>query len=145
MKKLLIALITVLFLLILAGCTSTSYETEVITDRFFVRQISDIIRELDRWEGRSIQLDGSFRHINLPTGEVGYFVIRYASDGCCDIFTVGLEVCFNNLDIEPFQENAWVQAIGVLEVRDSWRQNQPTLVLTSIEELAAQGRLFVQP
>ena len=126
------------FLLILAlmlmssvafiGC-SREDEVYIITDRFFSRQVTDILENPRDFNGRTVQINGMFMSdICDITGDVFYFVGR-VQDDCCGGGIVGPPIGFeiylgNNF---PAAENAWVQIIGVLEQYNVPGIDQPIL------------------
>jgi len=147
MKKLRMLLISLLLvtmpLLSLSGCSGES-DVEMITERFFVQQVSSILQNLDTYTGRTIQLEGMFFSWgpSAPGADDMYhFVVRFMSGCCGDEGNVGFEVYMG--DFESFTDNTWVSVTGVLELRDGWQPNTPMLVVTAIEALAERGQEIV--
>jgi len=128
-----------LILLPLLSACSNDAQVEIITERFFVQQVSNVLENLDRYTGRTIQLEGVFLSWNegLPDSDTYYFVLRFLSGCCGGGGTVGFEIYMG--DFAPLEDDAWVSVTGVLEIRDGWIPNNPVLVVTEIEELPERG------
>jgi len=147
-KKLCIGLIAVTFMLLpfMTGCSAAEEEIVEIREQFFMRQTQYILRNLDEFTGRTIRLEGVFLGWEDPTpaGNTYYFVMRFFAD-CCgdDGGSLGFELQMGNF--EPFEDDAWVEVTGVLELQDSWQPNNPVLVVTAIEEMDTRGQAFVMP
>ena len=101
----------------LSGCSdSPEVEREIheISDRFFSSQMMTIMHEPDDFLGHIIRYEGIFMSMYWEsTSEMIYYVVRW--DDCCGRGDVlGLEVYLN--DIEPLEDNTWVEITGVLEI-----------------------------
>ena len=137
MKKLL--LIGVL-LLALAGCgggnNAYGYDGDsgvlFISERFFVNQMQEIFLNHTLYLGDTIQYEGMFRTMTMINGEEFFMVYRYFM-GCCGEEVVGLEVDMSGF--EPFDDHAWVEVRGVLDMDDDFL----VVRVTTIRELAERG------
>jgi len=126
----------------MVGC-SGSEDIHEIRDQFFARQVEEILLNLDRFEGRTIQMEGLFMswHDVFDTGGVYYFVIRFLSDCCGGGGTIGFELDMGNLTIPS--DETWVQITGVLEVQDTWSESNPVLIVTAVQEFEEHGEVII--
>ena len=132
------ALSAIIFLLLvsLSGCAGQGEDDVfVVSERFFVNQMMEIVVNHSQYEGRTIKLEGLFREVNGQ--ERDFFVVLRFADGCCGPEPVGLEVVLNGL-AQP-EDDAWVEAVGVLTMQGGL----PVLILTSLTELLERGQEFV--
>ena len=133
MKKLMFA-IAILLLISFVGCADSDDDVVVITERFFVMQMTDIVINHRNYEGRTIQMEGLFREIQGLTRDF-YVVMRYAV--CCEIKPFWFEVSLNGF--EPLENDAWVEVIGTLDMQTGL----PVLQVTSLTELEERGEVLV--
>ncbi|MCL2572327.1 MAG: hypothetical protein FWE11_07975 [Defluviitaleaceae bacterium] len=124
---------------LMSGCSGPD-DVEEITDRFFVRQVENILMNLDSFTGRTIRMEGMFFSWNDGANEY-YFVLRHLDDCCGGGGSVGFEIYLGD-GFEPFDDDTWVTITGVLDVKDGWQANNPVLVITSIRQ-TARGQEFV--
>lgn len=117
MKKIIVTLLIVLAMaLALTGCAGSDSGDDdivVLTERFFVTQFSQIILNQQQYVGRTLQYEGHFRTVQGET-RTFYEVYRYVV--CCENKPFGFEIILG--DIEPFEDNTWVELTGILENRD---------------------------
>ena len=113
-----------------------------IRDRFFMTETLHIIINSNEYLGRTIRYEGLFREFVSPsTGNSFYAVIR-TTPGCCgDDGIIGFEVYMG--DIKPFEQDAWVEITGVLDMFESGGFEFPALRAVSIRELDVRGQEFV--
>ena len=133
-KSVAISVIFCLLLVSFAGCGGGDEEIVVISERFFFNQMTHITMNLGEYEGRTIQIEGLFRNFSLPTRDA-YIVMRYVA--CCEYHPVWFELDLNSF--EPPDDDAWVEVVGVLELRD----RVPMLLVTSLTELEERGQAVV--
>ena len=133
-KSVAMTVIACLLLVSFAGCGGDDEEIVVITERFFFNQMTHITMNLNEYEGRTIQLEGLFRKFSLPARDA-YIVMRYAL--CCEYKPIWFELDLNSF--EPPEDDAWVEVVGILELRD----RVPMLLVTSLTELEERGQAVV--
>jgi len=113
-----------------------------IKEKFFSTQVYDVYINTSDYLGTAIKLEGIFSTEIYPgNGQTYHFVNRY-TPGCCEgeMFTIGFEVIY---DGEYPEQNAWVEAIGVLEWYDEDGQDYLHLVLFSLKTLEERGQEIV--
>ena len=112
MKKLILLLVLVMAFG-LAGCSSGSDDDViVITERFFVNEMTEIFLNHQQYLGRTIQYEGMFRTSSWA-GEYFSFVYRNVPGCCSPTEILGFELVMDGF--ESFEDNAWVEVTGVLE------------------------------
>ena len=133
MRKIMCA-IAILFLISFVGCAGADDEVIVITERFFVTQMTDIVINHRDYEGRTIQMEGLFREIQGHTRNF-YVVMRYAL--CCEMKPFWFEVSLSGF--EPLENDAWVEVTGTLDMQTGL----PVLQVTSLIELEERGEAII--
>ena len=133
MKKLLF-FFAVLLLFSFSGCSDAEDDVVVVTERFFVTQMIEIIINRNDFMGRTIQMEGLFREFNGPTRDF-YIVMRYAV--CCEAAPLGFEVILDG--IEPLPNDTWVKVVGSLDMQGG----ALVLVVSSLTELDERGAVYV--
>ena len=133
MKKTMCAF-ALLLLFSFTGCAGSDDDVVVISERFFVTQMTDIVINHSQYEGRSIQMEGLFREIQGQTRDF-YVVMRYAV--CCEFKPFWFEIALNGF--EPLENDAWVEVIGTLDMQSGL----PVLQVTSLIELEERGEAFL--
>ena len=134
-----IMIITAVF--VLAGCvdsdgaSASGDNTVVISERFFVNEMLEIVMNHRQYLGRTLQFEGMFRAI--PVDDVDRFIVMRYMDGCCGQDAIGLEVIIG--DLAPFAHDAWVEVTGTLDLDDGFL----VVRVTSITELEERGSEFV--
>ncbi|WP_195268092.1 hypothetical protein [Eubacterium sp. 1001713B170207_170306_E7] len=162
MKRSILTLLLMAFVLLLAGCSaqdggdggtvpsaaqasgdSAKGAEEIavdvdITEKMFVAQINDIYLNPQNYLGKTIRLEGMFKSTaNLSTGSSYRFVYRNGP-GCCGTDTMpGFEVTG---DGNYPEDNAWVRATGVLEEYEEDGQPYFQLRLKELEVLDKRGQ-----
>ena len=143
MKKIM-GIFVLIFLL--SSCdTADPNDILVIEERFFINRMNDIVFNLDSYIGTTIRYEGVFRTLEWPESQIGYFhqVYRYV-EGCCGPDGVlGLDVRLNYVDIEPFEDSAWVRVTGVIGSFEEGGRTFPRVNVTHIEELEERGNDFI--
>ena len=129
-------LLAAVFLLV--GCGENDNDgTVVISERFFVNELEEIVFNHERYLGRTIQFEGLFKTVHLDNVD-RHLVLRYRFDECCnEEMPIGLEVVMN--EFQAFDADAWVEVIGTLELLDGFLVIQ----VTSITELDERGQELV--
>jgi len=133
MKKMILILALVIGL---AGCVGSSDDVIYISERFFVNEITEIFLNQQQYLGRTVRYEGMFRTSSWA-GEDFSFVYRNVPGCCSPEEVLGFEVLMDGFEI--FDDNTWVEVIGVLEHDDGF------LVLRVLEivELQERGAEFV--
>jgi len=83
----------------------------VINENSFSTQIFEIMMLYTEYLGRTIQLEGMFFTTHWD-GQDFHLVYRWTLS-CCGERMTGFEVVLQ--DIEPFQDDIWVKAVGILD------------------------------
>ena len=145
MKKRIIAILLALMTaFVFTGCTgsddggyngsddgSDDGRIVVISERFFVLELMEVLLNHQQYMGRTIRLEGMFRTMD-ESGVDRFAVMRYTWT-CCSEEPFGVEVVLG--DFPPFADNAWVEVTGTLAVYNDFL----VLKVTSITELARRG------
>jgi len=133
MKKIVLTVFMILAaVFVFGGCGEGSGDdTVVISERFFVHEMQEVVFNHQQYLGRTIQFEGMFRII--PMGGIDRFLVMRYMVGCCGEEPVGLEVVMEN--IPAFDYNAWVEVTGILEMNNGFL----VLQLTNIVELDERG------
>ena len=132
MKKKILAMFAIAALAFgLAGCGGGS-DTIVISDRFFVQEINDLVLNHQQNLGRTIEYEGLF--LSMGDGE-RYMVLQFLWS-CCGIEPFGFFVDIG--DRAPFEDLTWVAVSGTLTMSN----NELTLDVISIVEAQAPDDIF---
>ena len=112
-----------------------------ISERLFIAQTNDIYLNPNDYLGKTIKYEGLFASIGRDDPEAAiYYVIRYGP-GCCGYDgEAGFEVAW---DEEMPEDNAWCEAIGVLEMFEENGVEYLRLRLSSLKVLQERGAEFV--
>ena len=124
-----------LLLFAFAGCRADDDEIVVFSDRFFFIQMTEIIRNLDDFTGRTIQVEGVFREFSIPTRDI-YIVMRYIV--CCEQKPIWFELVLG--EFEPLPDDVWAEVVGTLAVQNG----TPVLIVTSLTELEEHGQVIIR-
>jgi len=151
MKKLSIFLLLLLFAvtLLLTGCSGEDIlafgsDDIEITDRFFILQVQEIHSNVEEYLGRTIRYEGMFRSVHwAPLDRDYHYVIRYVDSCCGPGGSIGFEVYFEDGNISPVPENAWVAVAGVLDEYEEEGMYHLRLIVTSITALEERGQELV--
>ena len=113
----------------------------VIGDKLFVAQTNDIYLNAEDYFGKTIRYEGIFKTaLWSETEDMLSYVIRYGP-GCCGYDgEVGFEVVWEGT--WPI-EDAWCEAIGVLEVYEHEGRAYLRLALSSLIVMEERGQEFV--
>ena len=139
-KRILAAILALMTVFVFTGCAgsdnggyngSDDSRIVVISERFFVLELMEVLLNHQQYMGRTIQLEGMFRTID-GNGVDRFAVMRYTQD-CCSEKPIGLEVIMEGFS--PFADDAWVEVTGTLAVYNDFL----VLKVTSITELARRG------
>jgi len=143
MTKLIIFSAAFLFLTVLCAVTGESGETEIfeIREKMFIQQCNDINFNVDEYVGKTVRLEGMYRAYRF-TNDSGEVVMHYVyrnTPGCCgDDGMAGFMVVPEDCPIP--ENNAWVEAIGKVEVTGI---GLPVLRLSSLKVMDERGTAFV--
>ena len=149
MKKLIF--VSILFALFFIGCVEETDDSGivVIRENMFITQINEINLNYRNYLGRTIKLEGIFKH-NFWEDNNWFYVIRNAPGCCGDDGQVGLEVSWNADYLNPEAEqrgypnaNEWVEVIGELKSYTFLGTNYIYLALSGINVLETRGAEFV--
>ena len=139
-------LIYIILVILIISCkrTDTTEKSVIeIGERMFLTQIQDIRFNSNDFLGRTIRLEGIFTGISWNEAFY-YYVVRYASDGCCGGDNVGFEVMWPKNLIEQYPDNnSWVEATGVLKLLKDDIYRNLYLELVSLNVLDKRGAEFV--
>jgi hypothetical protein len=106
-----------------------------IKENFFLGQISDIYLNPDEYIGRIIKLEGMW-FVAEEEGEAHAMVIRYGPGCCANDAVAGFEVIW---DEKSPQDDAWVEACGLLEKYRVLDEEYLRLRLSSLQVLQRRG------
>ena len=125
----------------LAAAVGTSGSEVVIGDKLFVAQTNDIYLNAEDYFGKTIRYEGIFKQAMWSeTEDMLSYVIRYGP-GCCGYDgEVGFEVVWDGTWPE---EDAWCEAIGVLEVYEQDGRAYLRMALSSLKVLEQRGMEYV--
>ena len=129
-KRIIAAILALMTVFSFTGCSDND-GTVVISERFFVHELQEVVFNYQQYLGRTIQLQGMFRTWNID-GVDRFLVMRYTQD-CCGAKPVGMEVVLE--DFSPFADDTWVEAEGILAIINGFLVIQ----VTSITEPARRG------
>lgn len=114
-----------------------------ITDKLFIGQINDIYENSADYMGKMIRMEGILlSYMYDPTNEMVSIVYRIGPGCCGNDGNVGLEVRLKD-SMELPENNAWVEAIGVLEKYTEEGQTYFRLALESLREMEKRGQEIV--
>jgi len=133
-----LALSAAILLLALTSCSGEEdgRNVIVITERFFVNQLDEILLNHRAYIGRYVRYEGMF--FTVPwDGYDFHIVYRYTIHCCGELDRVGFEVVMD--DFEPFPNDAWVEVLGMVDTIDGFL----VLRVISISELDERGSEFV--
>ena len=112
-----------------------------IGEHLFAPRVFDIIYNPNRYAGKIIRYEGMFEAFPATGGGYHYLVFRY-TDGCCrPNKIVGFELIVDEL--LDFDNNAWVEVVGVLEEYSNWGETFIVVRVISITEMPERGAEFV--
>jgi uncharacterized membrane protein YcgQ (UPF0703/DUF1980 family) len=117
-----------------------------IKEKLFIAQVNDVYLNTQHYEGKTIKLEGLFKSLYYEDiSETHCFVVRYGPGGCCgNDGVVGFEVAWNQEGRAYPQEDAWVEAAGVLNSYSEYGFPYIYLTLSSLTVKAERGAEFVQ-
>ena len=149
MKK--VIFILLVFALFLTGCRNReNSEIVEVRENMFITQIDEINLNYRDYLGKTIKLEGFFRH-NFWEDNHWFYVVRSVPDCCGDGGVTGFEVSWDpgfrgtnydvDLSIWP-EKDAWVEAVGKLGNYDFFG-NKLFLVLSELNVLETRGLDFV--
>lgn len=111
-----------------------------IREKLFIAQSNDIYLNQDEYMGKTIRLEGIFvSTIYEPTGAPLSMVFRYGPGCCGDDDMAGFEVAWPQGDNALPENNAWVEAIGVLDTYEEDGSLYLYLNLLSLRTLETRG------
>jgi uncharacterized membrane protein YcgQ (UPF0703/DUF1980 family) len=121
-----------------------------IKEKMFIALSNDVYLNAPDYLGKTIKLEGLFKkqHVEYE-GEPAttyYYVLRYGP-GCCGADgTAGFEVAWEPRDqslTKYPEEDAWVEAVGVLKEYSEGEMKYLFIALQSLRELEKRGAEFV--
>ena len=131
-KRILAAILALMTVLAFTGCTGGDDDgVVVISERFFVHELMEVLLNHQQYIGRTIRLEGMFRTLHVD-GVDRFVVMRYTFT-CCSEEPIGLEIVLG--DFSPFAADAWVEVAGTLTMNNGFLVIQ----VTSITELTRRG------
>jgi uncharacterized membrane protein YcgQ (UPF0703/DUF1980 family) len=153
-------IVAVLVFLLTVNCEKTRQETVVqgspvfkaaetvndpnlveIKERMFIAQVNNVYLNYKDYLDKTIKLEGIFKQDQAGISDNSYcYVLRYGPGCCGDDGNVGFEVAWekNHEKLYP-NDDAWVEATGVLKIdeRDSYKYLY--LELSSLTALNTRG------
>ncbi len=155
MKRWLSVIVLLSLALSLSACSQDPYKSEAVAElaadaneydleikeKMFVAQVNDVYLNPKEYAGKTIKLEGMFASFPYePTGSTVRIVFRYGPGCCGNDGTVGFEVTWSeDVGIASPEENAWVEAIGVLEEYEELGATYLRLNLTSLHVKEQRG------
>ncbi|MDR2743192.1 MAG: hypothetical protein LBB98_13725 [Treponema sp.] len=118
-----------------------------IKEKMFIAQTNDVYLNPEEYMGKTIKLEGLFK--SYPVEEYGSsycFVIRYGPGCCGNDGSAGFEVAWDGepASENPYpEENAWVEATGVLKTYEEDNYPYLYLSLSSLNVKQERGAEFV--
>ncbi|MCL1843386.1 MAG: hypothetical protein FWF79_06200 [Defluviitaleaceae bacterium] len=103
----------------------------VISERFFINEMMEIFLNRRVYEGQIIQYEGLFVR-ETWADETFYAVVRHVPACCTPSESLGFEVLLNGN--ESFEDNAWVEVTGTLEINESGFIVLRAIYLLELEE-----------
>ena len=121
--------------------SSTEGSVIEIKERFFITRLNDIYLNKEKYIGRTIKLEGIFGNDYWEADDKRYFSVYRNGPGCCfNDSQAGIEVIYpESTDIPYPENNAWVEAIGVLEEYQEDGATYLRLRLDRLEEKQDRG------
>jgi uncharacterized membrane protein YcgQ (UPF0703/DUF1980 family) len=115
-----------------------------IKEKLFIAQTNDIYINTEDYLGRTIKLEGLFKSYISEEYDTTYcFVIRYGPGCCGNDGSAGFEVTWDEAAAPYPEEDAWVEATGILKTYNEDGYNYPYLALSSLAEKEERGAEFV--
>jgi uncharacterized membrane protein YcgQ (UPF0703/DUF1980 family) len=112
-----------------------------IKEKLFIAQTNDVYLNAEDYMGRTIKLEGLFKSYTSEEYDATYcFVIRYGPGCCGNDGSAGFEVSWDGGYPE---EDAWVEATGVLKTYMEDGYSYPYLSLSALAEKEERGAEFV--
>jgi uncharacterized membrane protein YcgQ (UPF0703/DUF1980 family) len=115
-----------------------------IKEKLFIAQTNDVYINPEDYMGRTIKLEGLFKSYTSEEYDTTYcFVIRYGPGCCGNDGSAGFEVTWDEAAAPYPEEDAWVEATGILRAYNEDGYNYPYLALSSLTEKEERGAEFV--
>jgi uncharacterized membrane protein YcgQ (UPF0703/DUF1980 family) len=115
-----------------------------IKEKMFIAQTNDVYLNPEDYMGKTIRLEGLFKSSSSPEYGVSYcFVLRYGPGCCGNDGSAGFEVAWDGEPAPYPEEDAWVEAEGVLKSYEEDGFPYLYLSLSSLEEKEERGAEFV--
>ncbi|MDR0377057.1 MAG: hypothetical protein LBH70_04605 [Spirochaetaceae bacterium] len=115
-----------------------------IKEKMFIAQTNDVYLNPEDYMGKIIKLEGLFKSTSVPGYDASYcFVIRYGPGCCGDDGSAGFEVAWDGDSPQYPEEDAWVEAAGVLKSYEEDGFPYLYLSLSSLEVKEERGAEFV--
>ena len=123
-----------------------------IKETMFITQINDIYLNYETYRGKTIKMEGMFKHYQWEGNN--FYVVYRRAPGCCgDDGEVGFEVSWNpnykGSDYSAYkgklpERDAWVEVKGELKEYENHGQKFLYLVVLELNVLAKRGAEFVR-
>lgn len=126
-----------------ADPASAQAEVLEIREKMFMTQVNDIFMNLPAYVGKTIRYQGVYSSMHFEDSKNTYhFVARYVP-GCCEgeYSMAGFEVIWEG---DYPEENAWVEATGVLTQYGEDGTEYVHLALSSLKTLEERGEEYVR-
>jgi uncharacterized membrane protein YcgQ (UPF0703/DUF1980 family) len=117
-----------------------------IKEKMFIAQTNDVYLNPEDYMGKTIKLEGLFKsYDSTDYGDSYCFVIRYGPGCCGNDGSAGFEVAWDSPAQGPSypEEDAWVEAEGVLKSYEEDGFPYLYLSLSSLTEKEERGAEFV--
>ncbi|MDR0388009.1 MAG: hypothetical protein LBH57_08230 [Treponema sp.] len=115
-----------------------------IKEKMFIAQTNDVYLNPEDYMGKTIKLEGLFKFSSSPEYDVSYcFVLRYGPGCCGNDGSAGFEVAWDGDSAQYPEEDAWVEAEGVLKSYEEDGFPYLYLSLLSLEVKEERGAEFV--
>jgi uncharacterized membrane protein YcgQ (UPF0703/DUF1980 family) len=116
-----------------------------IKEKMFIAQTNDVYLNPEDYMGRTIKLEGIFKSYAIEEYGAAYcFVVRYGPGCCGNDGNAGFEVAWDGTSETPYpEEDAWVEATGVLKSYDEDGYPYLYLSLSSLDVKEYRGTEFV--
>jgi hypothetical protein len=115
-----------------------------IKEKMFIAQTNDVYLNPEDYMGKTIKLEGLFKSYSTEEYSASYcFVIRYGPGCCGNDGSAGFEVAWDGEAVPYPEEDAWVEAEGVLKTYEEDGYPYLYLSLSSLNIKEERGAEFV--
>jgi hypothetical protein len=130
--------------------SSKTGELVEIKEKMFLAQTNDVYLNPEDYLGKTIKLEGVFKREYYEENDSAYcFVLRYGPGCCGNDGNAGFEIAWDSSDLENSQnqnypeDDAWVEAVGVLSSYEEEGYPYLYLALSSLKVKEERGAEFV--